>query len=533
MERTPRAILYTRVSTDKQVDEGTSLEVQESACLRKAKELGAEVVDIISDEGVSGAFYLSRPGIQKALALLEAKQADTLITMKLDRSGRDADTLGLIRKRITNAGARLVFVDGANFENNATGNLLFRMSAGFAEFEREVIRERTMSGSRKRAEQGLQPTRHISPFGLHIVTKADVLSGRYPVGTEGTYQIVEEEAQWVRALFQRYASGSSLRDLVRFLIQNDVPTKHGKRIWYRCSVQSIIGNPAYKGKPQWGKSQRRTDEERLKQGYKNAAYTIPAPESNIITLSAPPLVDEETWEICQQRRKENKERASGNPKRRYMLTGFLRCPVCKRCMTGRGNNSPHRRYYLCKLANGYVEPGVCGCVKTHYHMDRTEKAIVDALLSCARQPERMAAAVAAYDGRQRASRRDESQIESLQAKLTALEQREQATARAQVEALLQGRSTSVYDGLLSEIDAERKRLQPLLAAQSQQDEEPKTFDAHTEAEKFRKAVEVAEAVLTADDVTPAEKHTILAAVVKTIIPEGEGFLIQTVYNISP
>ena len=58
----PKAVIYTRVSTDKQAEEGTSLEVQESACLRKAQDLGAEVTDIITDEGVSGAFYLSRPG---------------------------------------------------------------------------------------------------------------------------------------------------------------------------------------------------------------------------------------------------------------------------------------------------------------------------------------------------------------------------------------------------------------------------------------------------------------------------------------
>jgi site-specific DNA recombinase len=175
----PKAVIYTHVSTDKQAEEGTGLEVQEAACLRKAQEIGAEVVDIITDEGVSGAFYLSRPGIQKALKLIEDGKANVLVTMKLDRSGRDADVLGLIRKRIVNAGARLVFVDGAAFENNASGNLMFRVSAGFAEYEKEVIRERMMSGKRKRAEQGQQPARTQSPIGYHIVTKEDVLRGDY------------------------------------------------------------------------------------------------------------------------------------------------------------------------------------------------------------------------------------------------------------------------------------------------------------------------------------------------------------------
>src|SRR5579859_118783 len=94
-----KAVIYTRVSTGRQAEEGTSLEVQEAACLRKATELGAEVVDVIPDEGVSGALYISRPGIQKALRMLEVGEANLLLMMKLDRSGRDADVLGLIRKR--------------------------------------------------------------------------------------------------------------------------------------------------------------------------------------------------------------------------------------------------------------------------------------------------------------------------------------------------------------------------------------------------------------------------------------------------
>jgi site-specific DNA recombinase len=97
--------------------------------------MGAQVVDIIPDEGVSGAFYLSRPGIQKALAMLEAGEATILITMKLDRTGRDVDVIRLIQKHVTDARAKLVFADGMNFENNATGKLMLTQLAGFAEYE--------------------------------------------------------------------------------------------------------------------------------------------------------------------------------------------------------------------------------------------------------------------------------------------------------------------------------------------------------------------------------------------------------------
>ena len=79
----------------------------------------------------SHLFSLSRPGIQRALKQIEEGKANVLITMKLDRSGRDADVLELIRKRVVNVGGKLVFADSMNFENNASCNLMFHVNAGF------------------------------------------------------------------------------------------------------------------------------------------------------------------------------------------------------------------------------------------------------------------------------------------------------------------------------------------------------------------------------------------------------------------
>src|SRR4030095_8151824 len=108
--------------------------------------------------------------------------------------------------------------------------------------------------------------------------------------------IVEEQARWVREIFNRYAAGASLREVIRFLHHNNVPTKHGKSAWYRCSVQAILENPVHKGTPTYGRRQSRTDEERIKRGLKHATYTVPAPPENVVILSAPAIVEVETWE---------------------------------------------------------------------------------------------------------------------------------------------------------------------------------------------------------------------------------------------
>ena len=122
---TPKtAVIYLRVSTAMQVETGTSLETQELVCLRKAAELGVQVVKICEDKGVSGALYLSRAGIQDALNLIETGQAHYLIVAKLDRAGRDVDDLRDIRKRVNKYG-ELVFADGQTYDKNAVGNFLY------------------------------------------------------------------------------------------------------------------------------------------------------------------------------------------------------------------------------------------------------------------------------------------------------------------------------------------------------------------------------------------------------------------------
>ena len=292
-----KAIIYTRVSTGKQAEEGTSLENQEVVCLRKAQSEGVSVVDVISDEGVSGDLYLSRPGIQKALTAIEAGDADLLITMKLDRSGRNVDALRLIRRRVTDAGGKLIFADGMNFEDNAIGNLMFTQIAGYAEYEKELIRKRTMSGRRQRAEEGQQPSRSRSPYGYHVVTKRDVIAGTYPVNLLGSYQVVQNEAEIVRDIFGKYMEGASLESICRDLQQRGVPTPREGNYWRRCAIQRLLLNPVYKGTPAFGKYQAKTDEARAANGRK-VSDIVPADECNRVYLEAPPLVDEATFAYC-------------------------------------------------------------------------------------------------------------------------------------------------------------------------------------------------------------------------------------------
>lgn len=201
---TSRAVIYTRVSTGRQ-EENTSLAVQFAACARKAGEIGAQIA-LHVEETRSGGLYHSRAGIQRALAAIEAGEANALIVYRLDRTGRDVDALRDIRRRLARAGAALVFADGATYDHTPAGDLLWTIVGGFAEYERKIIRERTMRGASAQARAGLMPQRNKPPYGFRVVQKLEVLQGLHP-GPAGTFVIVPEQARWVPWEIRSLAAG--------------------------------------------------------------------------------------------------------------------------------------------------------------------------------------------------------------------------------------------------------------------------------------------------------------------------------------
>lgn len=97
------AVIVPRVSTGQQV-EGTRLDVQEAACLRQAAIEDANLLRVYRDEGISGTLFHARPGLQEAIARIEAGEANIFITSKLDRAGRNVEILRTIKRRVEAAG---------------------------------------------------------------------------------------------------------------------------------------------------------------------------------------------------------------------------------------------------------------------------------------------------------------------------------------------------------------------------------------------------------------------------------------------
>src|SRR5580698_2035163 len=87
-----KTVGYVRVSTDRQADQGVSLDAQEAKIRAMATVQGADLCEVIVDGGES-AKSLNRPGMSKLLAMVEAREVDAVIIAKLDRLTRSVKDL--------------------------------------------------------------------------------------------------------------------------------------------------------------------------------------------------------------------------------------------------------------------------------------------------------------------------------------------------------------------------------------------------------------------------------------------------------
>lgn len=158
---------YTRVSTDRQADNGESLETQRNKINGHAMVNGWTVTDIFVEAGVSGSVPLAdRPEGAKLLAILNP--GDIVITPKLDRMFRSAVDVLVTLEELKAQKVSLHMIDlGGDVVNNGVSKLVFTILSAVAEQERDRIRERIRDVKRDMASRGLYNGGKV-PFGFTV-----------------------------------------------------------------------------------------------------------------------------------------------------------------------------------------------------------------------------------------------------------------------------------------------------------------------------------------------------------------------------
>ena len=161
-----KAVGYIRVSTEEQAREGLSLESQKERIRGFCTAKGWMLTDIVSDAGYSGK-DLNRPGMQRVLGLIEQKAFDVLIICKLDRMTRNIRDLGYLTQDVFENNGVAFSSIADNFDTStANGKLVLNILGSVAQWERDIIAERTKEVLAHKKDKGEWAGR--VPFGFII-----------------------------------------------------------------------------------------------------------------------------------------------------------------------------------------------------------------------------------------------------------------------------------------------------------------------------------------------------------------------------
>lgn len=219
-----KAIGYARVSTDKQAEQGVSLDAQAEKIRAMAVVQGADLIDIIVDAGES-AKTLERPGMAGLRALVESGAVQAVIIAKLDRLTRSVKDLAELLERFQKRGVALVSVAESLDTGSAAGRLVLNIMTAVSQWEREAIGERTQTALRfKKAQRKV--FNHV-PYGF--TRDGDAL---VPLETE---QAVVARIRLLRG------NGWALRRIAEALNADATPTKQGGR-WFAQTIKDVLNN---------------------------------------------------------------------------------------------------------------------------------------------------------------------------------------------------------------------------------------------------------------------------------------------------
>ena len=147
------AVGYVRVSTERQADQGVSLEAQEAKIRAMATVQGVTLTEVIVDGGES-AKSLKRPGLQRLLAMVETGKVQAVIVAKLDRMTRSVKDLCGLLELFEKRKVALVSVAESLDTGSAAGRLVITIMGAVSQWEREAIGERTRDALQHKRSNG-------------------------------------------------------------------------------------------------------------------------------------------------------------------------------------------------------------------------------------------------------------------------------------------------------------------------------------------------------------------------------------------
>ncbi len=208
MTKGTRIVGYCRTSTDEQAN---GVEAQRQAIESEAARKGWLVVSIV-EEHASAKRRSARPILDAAITLVESGAADALVVSKLDRLSRSLVDFGQLAERAKKNEWALVVLSPDLDMTSSNGRMLANVLMTFAEWERDMISERTTDALAVKRARG------------------ERIGGRPSTLPE----------QVVARIRRQAGEGVALNAIAKGLNQDAIPTGQGGKRWYASSVQSVL-----------------------------------------------------------------------------------------------------------------------------------------------------------------------------------------------------------------------------------------------------------------------------------------------------
>lgn len=225
-----RTAIYARTSTANQ-SEGYSLEEQVQLGIKRCRDFGWEIRFIFRDEAESGK-NTDRPMFRKMVKAAKHGAFDVVVFWRLDRFSRSLMHAVQLEAEFREQDVYLYSLTEQIDTTSASGRFNFRSLASAAEFERDLISQRSQFSINAMASERKWPNRN-PPYG-------------YEIDEDGRLEILPEEARVVRKIFERYGELKSMPDVAAELNADGFTTAGGSP-WDARSVGKVLRNEIYFG----------------------------------------------------------------------------------------------------------------------------------------------------------------------------------------------------------------------------------------------------------------------------------------------
>lgn len=229
-----RAVIYCRVSTKEQVEEGNSLITQERNCREYASKYGYEIAEVFIEMGES-AKTADRTELQKLFRFCATKKNNiqAVIAYKIDRISRNTDDYSQIRLLLKRYGIEIKSTS-EYFENTPAGRFMENIIANVAQFDNDVRTERSVGGMKQAVAEGRYVW--LAPIGYSNVK----------VNNKSTI-VPNEKAPIIKKAFELIANRTLTVEETRKHICNlGICKKNGKPI-EKSNFYYLLRNPLYMG----------------------------------------------------------------------------------------------------------------------------------------------------------------------------------------------------------------------------------------------------------------------------------------------